>query len=193
VSLINSIKEPGDLLKKLIRDGNLINFEEDPEKLSDLIFNFSVTCHSLRDWCIKYQGKESVQEQLNTAWNEEKSLQAAKDIANSTKHFGITRYTPTVDTADASTAQSVEFRSNQNVPELMERVKSDQELSTSLETTVPSYQIKFVDGDVLALWEFVSKAIRCWLSYFDSNGIPRDMKLSQSLIYIHQSEWENLA
>lgn len=193
MSLINSIKEPGDLLKKLVRDGNSINFEDDPDRLPGLVFNFSVTCHSLRDWCIKYQGKESDKDQLNKAWNQEKSLQAAKDIANSTKHFGISLYTPTVSSADASVGKTVEFRSNQNIAEALERAKTDQEYRASLEKDAPSYQIIFVDGDVLALWEFVFQAIGCWLSYFDVNGIPRDVKLSTSMIYIDQSQWGSLA
>ncbi len=192
MSLINSIKEPGDLLKKLIRDGNSINFEDEPDRLSDLVFNFSVTCHSLRDWCIKYQGKESIQDLLHTAWNQEKSLQAAKDIANSTKHFGISRYKPTVNSADESVGKTLEFRSNQNIAEAIERAKTDQEYRASLENEAPSYQITFVNGDVLALWEFIFQAIRCWLSYFDTNGIPRDAKLSTSMIYIDQSQWGQL-
>ena len=88
--------------------------------------------------------------------------------------------------------KTLEFRSNQNIAEAIERAKTDQEYRASLENEAPSYQITFVNGDVLALWEFIFQAIRCWLSYFDTNGIPRDAKLSTSMIYIDQSQWGQL-
>jgi len=47
------------MLLKLIREGNRITFEDEYENISDHFFNFSITAHSLRDWCIKYQGLQS--------------------------------------------------------------------------------------------------------------------------------------
>jgi hypothetical protein len=40
MSLLNSIKGPGDLLKKLVREANSINFEDNEEYLSDLVLTF---------------------------------------------------------------------------------------------------------------------------------------------------------
>ena len=43
MSFIQEIVEPKDMLLKLIREGNRINFEECTEDLTDHFFNFSVT------------------------------------------------------------------------------------------------------------------------------------------------------
>jgi hypothetical protein len=193
MSLLNTINDPGDLLKKLIREANSINFTNDMDELSDLIFNFSVTCHSLRDWCLKYQEKQSEKSQINRKWNEKRCLQVAKDIANSSKHFVITQYVPTLNSADKSTSRTIEFTEDQNIPEDLEAVKTDTKLRESLEKEVPSYQMEFVDGSVMSLYEYYSGAIRHWLSYFDLNSIPRDQKLSMSYVYTAKSHWEKMA
>lgn len=120
-------------------------------------------------------------------------MQIAKDIANSSKHFGITKYIPTVKSAEKNLSKTIEFREHQNIPDLLQRVTTNEELRKSLEKDVQSYKIEFVDGTSLSLGDYILQACRYWISFFDSNGIPRDQKLKTTLIYIAQSHWSQLA
>nr|MBF0684875.1 hypothetical protein [Pseudomonas sp.] len=127
MSFISGINEPKDMLLKLVREGNRVNFEEDSENVMDHFFNFSVTAHSLRDWCINYLSQQSNKKQLNQIWDNEKYLVIAKDIANSVKHFKITMYTPNLAGTSSSSTQGVAFYSNENITEKMEKSQQSTE------------------------------------------------------------------
>ena len=119
MSFICDFSEPKDMLIKLIREGNRINFEDDIVNLSDHFFNFSVTAHSLRDWCIKYLTLHGMKDraQLNKEWESKDFLIVAKDIANSVKHFGVDRYSPKVSNSERDSAKSISIYTNENVSE----------------------------------------------------------------------------
>tara|TARA_Y100000296_G_C5072624_1_gene205716 strand:- start:58 stop:639 length:582 start_codon:yes stop_codon:yes gene_type:complete len=193
MSLLQSANEPGDLLKKLFREANGIVYEYNQERLSDLVVNFSVTANSMRDWCIKYLNQESDKKNLVLTWDSIPCLKAAKDIANANKHFTITMYTPTVANVNKSASSIIEFRSNQDIAKELESAKNSEEKRNEMSIETPSYEINFTDGSSLSLYEFYSGCIREWLSYFDTNGIPRNPNLNSSLIYWHRSQWPNLA
>lgn len=193
MSLLESAKEPGDFIKKLFREANEIVFENDSERLSDLVVNFSITANSLRDWCIKYLNQESNKRNMVAQWDSIPCLKAAKDIANANKHFGITMYTPTVADVSKSKASIVEFRSGQDLPKELELTKNNEKRRNELSVETPSYNISFTDGSSISLYEFYSGCVREWLTYFDTNGIPRDQNLKTTLIYWHKSKWPELA
>ena len=193
MSLLQSANEPGDLLKKLFREANGIVYEYNQERLSDLVVNFSVTANSMRDWCIKYLNQESDKKNLVLTWDSIPCLKAAKDIANANKHFTITMYTPTVANVNKSASSIIEFRSSQDIAKELESAKNSEEKRNEMSIETPSYEINFTDGSSLSLYEFYSGCIREWLSYFDTNGIPRNPNLNSSLIYWHRSQWPNLA
>jgi hypothetical protein len=193
MSLLQSANEPGDLLKKLFREANEIVYEDDQERLSDLVVNFSVTANSMRDWCIKYLNQESNKKTLVSTWDSIRCLKAAKDIANANKHFTITMYAPTVANVNKAVSSIIELRSNQDIAKELENAKNSEEKRNEMSIETPSYEINFTDGSSLSLYEFYSGCIREWLSYFDTNGIPRNPNLNSSLIYWHRSKWPNLA
>lgn len=193
MSLLESASEPQDLLKKLFREANEIVFEDDKERLSDLVVNFSVTANSLRDWCIKYLNLESNRNTLVSTWDSVPCLKAAKDIANANKHFGISMYTPTVSDVKQSTAKTLEFRSGENIAKELELAKNNEQERNQRASDTPSYNINFSDGASMSLYEFYSGCVREWLGFFDSNGIPRDNNLKTSIIYWHESQWPKLA
>lgn len=84
--------EPKDMLYKLMRDGRKAHFPATPEDMCDNIFNFCITGHSMRDWCIKYLGIDSDKEakkKFHEKCNENEHLKYCRDIANASKHFGL--------------------------------------------------------------------------------------------------------
>lgn len=182
------------MLKKLLREGNGIVFENDSQNLSDLVMNFSITANSLRDWCCKYLNADRDQKKrLNTQWDSVQALKASKDIANSAKHFTITMYTPTVSGTIETQSKMVEFYSAGEALKGLSELKSDSSKIGQSERVTPSFLINFTDGSHLTLYEFYSGCIRAWLKFFDDNAIPKSDSLKEQLIYLHIKVWPQLA
>ncbi|SBS29256.1 hypothetical protein MSP8886_01493 [Marinomonas spartinae] len=188
MSFISGINEPKDMLLKLVREGNRVNFEQNAEDVMDHFFNFSVTAHALRDWCINYLSQHQNKKQLNKIWDNEKHLVIAKDIANSVKHFKITMYTPDVKEASSSTAQSITFFSNENIEEKMEKAQKSKEYRESQTQESPSFIVTFTDGETEKLTDYVLKTIKFWVDYFDRNSIPR-YTIDQNNIFLNRHFW----
>lgn len=191
MSFISGIDEPKDMLLKLVREGNRINFEENPENVMDHFFNFSVTAHSLRDWCINHLSQQGNKNQLNQTWDTEKHLVIAKDIANSVKHFKITMYTPDVKGTSSSTTQGVAFYLNENIPEKMEKAQQSAEYRESQTQENPSFIVTFTDGTTENLTDYVVKTIKYWVGYFDSNDIPRSV-FDHKCIFLNRQFWHSI-
>ncbi|MGI2141632.1 hypothetical protein [Shewanella baltica] len=189
MSFIQSISEPKDMLLKLIREGNRITFEEEPENLTDHFFNFSVTAHSIRDWCIKYQNQQATKKTLNQQWDKQPFLVIAKDIANSVKHFGIDLYQPKLKESEAQKANVVNFCVGENIPEKLQKAVNDKTFRESEGQAKPSYLVRFEDGTEVTLNDYVLKTVTFWVSYFDQNSIPREQSVSATHLYINRSFW----
>ncbi|NAW61091.1 hypothetical protein CAG58_03820 [Vibrio sp. V31_P5A7T61] len=190
MSFIQSISEPKDMLLKLIREGNRITFEEDPENLTDHFFNFSVTAHSIRDWCIKYQGQQAIKKKLDQQWDKEPFLAIAKDIANSVKHFGIDRYQPQLKESETQTTNIVEFCVGENISEKLQKAVNDKEFRESEGQDKPSYLVRFEDGTEMTLTYYVLKTVTFWVSYFDQNSIPREQSVGYKHLYVNRPFWQ---
>ncbi|MDO3386002.1 hypothetical protein QWI17_09155 [Gilvimarinus sp. SDUM040013] len=141
----------------------------------DHFFNFSVTAHSLRDWCIEHLSQQDKRKQLNQMWDAEKHLVIAKDVANSVKHFKITKYTPDVKESSLSTTKRVPFYLGQDIVEEMESVQRDFEYRESKIQENPSFVVTFTDGTTEDLTDYAVKTIKYWVCYFDSYSIPRSV------------------
>lgn len=189
MSFINGITQPKDVLLKLVREGNRINFEGNQIDLADHFFNFSVTAHSLRDWCIKYTSQEKYKKQLHEKWNQEQCLLIARDIANSVKHFTIDRYTPDLSGSLVSSTQGIAFYSRENILEKMEAVQQSTEYRDSQTETSPSFIITFTNGDTENLTDYAFNTIKYWEKYFDDNHIPR-YPIDCSFIFLNRACWQ---
>jgi hypothetical protein len=189
MSLINNISEPKDMLLKLIREGNRINFEDDYENISDHFFNFSVTAHSLRDWCIKYQGLQSNKKVLHTQWDKEPFLAVAKDIANSVKHFGIDYYKPQIQDSEYESTDIIQFCEGENISEKFDNVLSDESFREASSEKRLSYIVKFKDGPDITLNEYVFKTVTFWNEYFIKESIPIDPSRDIRHLFINRSFW----
>jgi hypothetical protein len=189
MSFLKGINKPKDMLLKLIREGNRINFESDPLELVDHFFNFSVTAHSLRDWCIKQQNKINQKKELNQSWDKENYLVIAKDIANSVKHFGITYYLPDVKNSDTETSKTVSFENNIDIAKNLNKALDDQNYRDSMSNSKPSFSIEFVDGNKVSLDDYVFNTIVYWIKYFDLNNISRYEKYDSKLIFVNRKSW----
>ena len=189
MSFIKGIVEPKDMLVKLIREGSRINFEECSENLTDHFFNFSVTAHSIRDWCIKFQGLKAQKKQLDQQWDKEPFLVTAKDIANSVKHFGISKYTPKLKSSEIKTSSTVEFCVGEDNPEKLQKALDNSGFRESESKEKPSYIVNFEDGTEITLNDYVFKTVNYWLTYFDDHSIPKDPAINVRHIYVNRLFW----
>jgi len=189
MSLINNISEPKDMLLKLIREGNRIIFEDDYENISDHFFNFSVTAHSLRDWCIKYQGLQSNKKALHTKWDNEPFLAVAKDIANSVKHFGVDFYTPQIQNSEYGSTDIIQFCEGENISEKFDKILSDDSFREVSSEERPSYIVKFKDGPDITLNDYVFNTVTFWNEYFINESIPIDPSRDIRHLFINRSFW----
>lgn len=193
MSFIQGINEPKDLLLKLIREGNRIIHEEERIELTDHFFNFSVTAHSLRDWCVKFQNMTKPQSiSSHSAWDRKRYLIIAKDVANSVKHFGIDRYDPSIVGTSENSTEFVAFTLGENIVAKMEKAQTSEEYRKSVSEARPSYLIKFKDEPDFNLTDYVSNTIDYWVDYFDQNGIPRDKPYDSKFIFWHRKFWNEL-
>lgn len=82
---------PGDIFNKAERERlRLIEASGHfaREEMCDHFFNFCVTAHALRDWCIKHLGA-SAKDKVRKRCDAIPVLACCRDIANSSKHFGL--------------------------------------------------------------------------------------------------------
>jgi hypothetical protein len=192
VSFIRGINEPKDMLLKLVREGNRVVFEENPTDLLDHFFNFSVTAHSLRDWCLKYKNIQAQKKQMHITWDQNPCLVIAKDVANSVKHFGIDLYTPSLSGSSESFTDYIVFRGDEDIPTKMGKARDDEEFRNSVSQPSPSYLINFNDGTSIDLSEYVFNTINYWVKYFDSHNIPRHLNHDAKRIFANRKIWHIL-
>jgi hypothetical protein len=180
MSLIHTFKEPKDILRKVAYEGNLLLWTEDFQCLAYALFNFSVTAHALRDWCLKHLGiKDSPQEEsFHNRWNQVGALVVVREIANSSKHFGL-RKASTVSSVNTSTARWVPFRSEKDFefpPEPVERA---------------SYAVIFSDGTSMEIHELVHLTYDAWLSFFQEYGIPHEKPYQVAELFLRPDIFRN--
>lgn len=191
MSLITGLNEPFDLLLKLIREGNRINMQSDSDDLVDHLFNFSVTAHSLRDWSIKYLNvtDPKEKEKLHKEWNKMACLVAAKNIANSSKHFGIKPKDSKVTGVLSGTREVVELFGLVDSVDIMSGIEDGNGITEPSIKNIPSFLITFTSFPDLDLWDFVEKTIDYWAQFFDQHDIPRDKRYGINLLFWKRYHW----
>lgn len=196
MSKITGLDRPNDLLIKLLREGSRLRFEIDDNNRIDHFFNFSVTAHSMRDWCLEELHSRSsntnfktLKTSLNLVWDEIIALSVAKDISNSVKHFKIRRYKPDVENANNAISKQVvlEFPTNSSVIDV---ALSNAHTEKIIET--PSIEILFNDGSVMGLDEYIINTVFYWATFFDQNKIERDHSYDVSFPFFRLDIWPNL-
>ena len=150
MSQIKCFAKAGDILAKVVREGRRVNFASDDFELSDSIFNFCVTAHSMRDWCIKELGWDSdnqKKQKFHDDCNAYEFLKYARDIANGSKHFGLdSNKTSTVDGVENNSGSFSYMDAHGNV-----HGQSEDE---------PTAKIILANGKDILVFTFASTVIR---------------------------------
>jgi hypothetical protein len=159
MSIISSYKEPKDLLEKLVREGQRTWRSQQLDHKCDHFFNFCVTAHALRDWCIDYlrlagSDKDSFHKEMNTL----KYLAECRDIANSSKHFSLSK--PSL--VSSATPTVTKFAKM-----LPGGVVNEGEEAEGL-----NLSLLFADGTEVDLFLFLHETASTWINVLARKGIP---------------------
>lgn len=167
-------KEPKDLLAKAVREGRRAYLKcDNTEQVSDHFFNFCVTAHAIRDWCIQYleYDEKSLEAQaFHERCCKSKNLQYCRDIANSLKHMVLRP-------GKVSTVTSVY------------ETKIDTVAIDTLGKKIPNTEIErqslevlFPDGTFTSMFLVLIETIHDWHAIFNEYGIEYDAKCNSILI-----------
>ena len=167
MTLTLSLSSPSALYRKLERESYRAFHSESPVHKSDHFFNFCVTAHSMRDFCLEYMGHIHDQHKnpFHDLWNKEPVLIAVAEVANSSKHFALrSRKTkiarmPTTRAVRLGTAKYMSVYSNSH---------GEIHLEPTVRTEV---RVVLSDGTVLLLYSFTESVLRYWRHFLTSIGI----------------------
>ncbi|MCX9103775.1 hypothetical protein [Aeromonas veronii] len=169
MSAIKKFDHPKELLYKLHREGRRANLSNNETDILDAVFNFCVTGHSLRDWIVKYlQLNESQKNKFHSDCNKNNYLKYCRDIANSSKHFGL-------DFSKQSTVSSV----NTKEVEFSSIYAPGNEIQNSTVNKVTA-QIEVAHDDTLHLIMFVHFVAKAYKDIFKTHHIEFDESLTNS-------------
>ena len=160
MSTISTYKEPQDLIFKLLREGRRTWLASDPQDKCDHFFNYCVTAHALRDWSIKYlQLSGADKEKFHIEMNSIQYFAECRDIANSSKHFGLDSKASSVSTIFPTESVFIAITGEQNSAPF-EKVKR-QDISISLS-----------DGSNADLFGFLYHTANNWIEILKRKHIP---------------------
>jgi hypothetical protein len=174
MSTINAYKEPQDLIFKLLREGRRTWLTSDPQEKCDHFFNYCVTAHALRDWCIKYlELSDQDKNSFHTEMNSIKYFAECKDIANSSKHFGLDSKASSVATAFHTQSDFFVITGEQN-SEQYEKVRR------------MDISILLADGSSVDLFGFLNHTAKNWIETLNRKGIPINDGYSPIYMFIER-------
>lgn len=160
MSAIASYKEPQDIIFKLLREGRRVWLANDHQDKCDHFFNYCITSHALRDWCIKYLNLQGADKNnFHTEMNLLKYLGECRDIANSSKHFGLTSGSSLVSSAFPKESEFFAITGIEDQQDYEKVKRSDIEISLS-------------SGDKLDLFIFLHHTSSSWIEVFKNKNIP---------------------
>lgn len=160
MSAISTYKEPKDILFKLLREGRRTWLSNGIEEKSDHFFNYCVTAHSLRDWCIKHLQLSGIDVDLfHKEMNSLNFLAECRDIANSSKHFKLT-----------DTLVSSAFPTQSEFATITgEEHQIDYEITKRLDI-----EIALSNGSAMDLFRFLHHTSSSWIDVLRRKGIPTE-------------------
>ena len=174
--LTSALGTPAALYRKLEREAYRAYHAHSPAHKADHFFNFCVTAHSMRDFCLEHLGKtqKSDQQPYHALWNKQPILVATTEIANSSKHFVLR--TPGTQALTTPSTRGVRAGRAKYIDVYR---RPDGEL-TLVQVSKAEVRIELSDGKVVQLYKFTGEVLAYWKSYLLSVGVkPRRVSLQE--------------
>ena len=160
MALTPTVKSIEDLFGKLEREAYRSYHSEKKIHKEDHFYNFCVTAHSMRDYFFEYQGIESKKKKntFHQEWNKDEFLVAAKEIANTWKHFRLRKQPKTKEVRQGEN-YFVHVYWNENSEPIDKFVK------------LPDLIVTLESGKEFALHEFINHITCYWHKFLSSKSI----------------------
>jgi hypothetical protein len=165
--LTSTLGTPSALYRKLDREAYRAFHAKSKLHKADHFFNFCVTAHSMRDFCLEHQQKftQADKQPFHDLWNQQPFLVATREIANSSKHF-VLRSRKTGGVTSPST-KAVRMGSAKYITVY----RQNNALLYGEPYTRSEVRVELSDGRVLPLYEFTGEVLKYWRVYLASLGI----------------------
>jgi hypothetical protein len=156
---------PRDLLEKLSRD--LVRLDSaastyNKQEIADSLFDFCGTGNAVKDWLKENCSSSFQPDDVENYVRSTPSLSACRDICNASKHFTITRYTPTTGAVYASASATT--MTAMQVPAAGLGLESD---------PTEKFRVKVLlkDGTKYEITELARLVLDAWERFFTANGV----------------------
>jgi hypothetical protein len=147
------------LFRKLAREERRTLHESNRIDRADHFYNFCVTAHSLRDYFLKDRVlSEEESKAVRAYWNRAPFLVAVRDIANTAKHFQLSRPPATRGVRPGSSTMVDIYRDRTGIIAPVRR-------------RVPDLTISLEDGTHYRLYDFMDAVVTYWRNFLKANGI----------------------
>jgi hypothetical protein len=171
--MIPAYSQPSDLYKKLFREARRAWLAKDFIEVSDHLFNFCVTCVSMRDWISKNLNYDNSQkDKYQKKWRNIGYFGACADIANTSKHFGL-------DFGKSSSVKNVNEYTEQLVA-----IGTDGELVPGLVSEKPFFKIVLDSGKEIDLFILLSETCKDWENQFHELNVTAEMLPQVSDVFV---------
>lgn len=154
-----NLTSPIQVLHKLERERYRTFHDHNYVHKSDHFYNFCITAQSVKDYVLEHLDKHKKAEKkpYRDEWDAVDCLNAAAEIANTSKHY-ILRKEPETKSLEASSSIII------NV------IVTDKRVNT-IEENAPDYKIVMSNGNEIYLYQFMQEVIEYWKNYLQSIGI----------------------
>ena len=146
-----------NLLAKVKRDESklyLAVVSQEPDSISDAVFNFSVTAYHIKDW-LKNESIEGVESHINS----DPMLRLCADLCNGSKHKLLIKAREDID--------PVESIGNSGLTMDMTSITCD----ASIPGNGHTIRIKQISGNQVEILDFAAKVLSSWESFFEAKNI----------------------
>lgn len=146
-----------NLLKKVKRDQSALYdaiISQDPDRISDAVFNFAVTGYHIKDW-LKNEGVSGVEDHINN----NPMLRLCADLCNGSKHKLLS--TPREVTDPVTSINNSELTFDMT--------------TITCDATIPinghTVRMQLTSGREVEILDFANQVVTNWESFFNANNI----------------------
>lgn len=164
MALTFELKSPQDVLAKVRRELALLEgaaASQDKQRISDALYNFSVTAYHVKDWLREHPGASFSTADVEDWVQKHDSLSICRDVCNASKHRKIKKYKPVTASLTASVMPAVSV------------VMKFGDAGLSAPQAPKKFRVKAVlaDGRRIDVLQVAKDAVTAWEGFFKSHGL----------------------
>ena len=162
-----SLDSVAALFRKLERESYRAFHTRSATHKADHFFNFCVTAHAMRDYCLEHLGKVTATDKqpFHELWNKSPTLVATMEIANLSKHFVLR--VPKTKSLKTPATQTVRIRKSRFVDIYVDQAGRHR----LVRVEHADVSVALSDGTILLMHQFTHEVMEYWRTYLAKHGI----------------------